>query len=171
MSNKLLAAAALMFSVFALITGNPNPGKKSFINPEQFADSLIARKGNLEVIDLRNKKDFNEYHIPSAINMVPGKINTSYLDKKAVVVFYSANDNFSKTAQYRVSMAGFQHTYFLKGGINGWLNRVIFPVLPEDADEKMKNEFDKIERRSMYFGGQPERKGEKKDKTYRREGC
>lgn len=169
--NKIFTASAVLLSVFALIAGNPFSSKKSYINPEQFADSLIAKKQNLEIIDLRPAKEFNYYHIPGAINVNPGEINSGKLSKNDMIVVYSGRDNISRTVQYKAEKAGIKNVFFLNGGIDGWMNRVIFPVLPKNSNEEQKREFEKIERRSMYFGGQPEREGDNTKKVYRREGC
>ena len=169
--NKIFAVVAILFSVLAAIAGNPFSSKKSYVNPEQLADSLIARKQNILVVDIRSKKDFNEYHIPSAINSVPGLANINNFNKNEMIVFYSGRDNNSKTYQYNFEEAGFKKAYFLKGGIDGWMNKVIFPILPRNASDKEKKNFEKTERRSRYFGGSPEKEGENPKKVYRREGC
>ena len=169
--NKILAVSAILLSAFALIAGNPFSSKKSFINPEQFADSLIARKQNLRVIDLRSFESFEKYHIPTSSNFNLAGLNFASLNKNDMIVFYSGRDNDSKTVQYEFEKKGFKNVYFLKGGIDGWMNKVIFPVLPQNASETEKEEFKKVERRSMYFGGQPEREGDNTKKVYRREGC
>jgi len=106
-SNKILAAIALLLALFSLLAGNPFSEKPSLINPEQLADSLIARKQNLLIIDLREKKDFDDYHIPSAINIDPVQINTNIFGKKKMIVFYSGRDNISKTIHYKFKKAGF----------------------------------------------------------------
>ena len=169
-SNKILAAIALLLALFSLLAGNPFSEKPSLINPEQLADSLISKKQNLLIIDLREKKDFDDYHIPSAINIDPVQINTNIFGKKKMIVFYSGRDNISKTIHYKFKKAGFNNIYFFNGGIDDWMNRVIFPVLPEVSTKEEENELRKIESRSMFFGGQPERKGGS-IKVYRREGC
>lgn len=171
-SNKILASIAVAFSVFALIAGNPFSSKKSYINPEQFADSLISKKQGLTIVDLRDKKDYDDYHIPSALNINPGEINPSSFEKNNMIVFYSGRDNISKTAQYKFERAGFKNVFFLNGGIDDWMNKVIFPILPKNSSDAQKKEFQKIEQKSMYFGGQPEREDENSvKKVYRREGC
>jgi len=44
--------------------------------------------------------------------------------------------------------------------------------LPRNSSEAEKKNFEKIEKRSMYFGGQPEKEDENSvKKAYRREGC
>ena len=169
--NKILASTAIILSVFAMIAGSPFSSKKSYINPEQFADSLISKKQNLTVIDLQSKKDYNNYHIPSALNANAAGIDPSAFDRNNMIVFYSGKDNASKTMQYKFSQDGFDEAYFLNGGIEGWMDKVIFPILPKGASQKEREEFKKIERRSMYFGGHPEREGGNTKKIYRREGC
>ena len=171
-SNKILASSAIILSVFAVIAGSPFSSKRSYINPEQFADSLIARKQNMFVVDLRNNKDYSDYHIPSAININADKIDPSAFDKNNMIVFYSGRDNISKVIQYKFEKEGFKNAYFLNGGIDDWMDKILFPVLPKNSSKEEKKNFKKIERRSMYFGGQPEREDENSvKKVYRREGC
>jgi rhodanese-related sulfurtransferase len=169
--NKFFAGLAVLLSVLAVIAGSPFSSQKSFVTPEQLADSLISRKQNIHIVDLRNPKDFNGYHIPSAINSNDGPEVINDFNKNDMIVFYSGRDNNSKTAQYNFNQAGFKKAYFLKGGIAGWMNKVLFPVLPKNSSEEEKKIFEKIERRSRYFGGTPEREGDNTKKVYRREGC
>lgn len=170
--NKILAGSAIVLSVFAMVAGSPFSNKKSYINPEQFADSLIAKKQNLTVVDLRNKKDYDNYHIPMAVNANAADIDLSTFDKNNMIVFYSGRDNISKAIQYKFEKEGFEKAYFLSGGIDDWTSKILFPVLPKDFQEAEKKGFERIERRSIYFGGHPER-GDKiyAKKVYRREGC
>jgi rhodanese-related sulfurtransferase len=170
--NKILAGSAIILSVFAVIAGSPFSSKKSYINPEQFADTLISKKQNLTVVDLRDKKDYNDYHIPSAINVNATRIDPSTFDQKNMIVLYSGRNNISKTIQYKFEKEGFKKAYFLNGGIDDWMDKILFPVLLKNSSEAEKKNFENIERRSMYFGGQPEREDENSvKKIYRREGC
>ena len=88
-----------------------------------------------------------------------------------MIVFYSGRDNNSKTAQYKFEEAGFKKAYFIRGGIDEWMNKVLFPVLPKNSSNEEEDVFKKIERRSRYFGGSPKREGDNTKKVYRREGC
>ena len=169
--NKLFTAITIILSVLAVIAGNPLSGKKSFITPERLADSLISRNQNIVVVDLRSQKYFNEYHIPSAINNSEGLTVINDFNKNDMIVFYSGRDNNSKAAQYDFDKKGFKKAYFLKSGIDGWMDKVLFPVLPKNSSDEEKKTFEKIERRSRYFGGSPEREGDNTKKVYRREGC
>ena len=121
--NKILAGSAIILSVFAVIAGSPFSSKKSFINPEQFADSLIAKKQNLIIVDLRNKKGYDDYHIPSAVNANAIDINPLAFDKDNMIVFYSGKDNISKAIQYKFEKEGFKKAYFLNGGIDDWVQK------------------------------------------------
>jgi rhodanese-related sulfurtransferase len=170
--NKILAGSAVILSVFAVVAGNPYRSKNSYINPEQFADSLIAKKQYLTVVDLRNKKDYDDYHIPSAVNVNVAGIDPSNFDKRYMIVFYSGRDNISEAIQYKFEKEGFDKAYFLSGGIDDWMNKIIFPAPPKNFPAEEKKSFERIERRSMYFGGHPEREDKNfAKKVYRREGC
>jgi len=169
--NKILVNAAIILSVLAALVGDPFSNKKNFITPEQLADSLISKKPNIRIVDLRSYDAYNEYHIPSAINSHPNSTSTALFNKNDMIVFYSSEDNNSKTAQYKFEKAGFREAYFLKDGIDGWMNNIIFPLLPQNASDEDIENFKKIERRCLFFGGSPERSGEITKKVYRREGC
>lgn len=169
--NKILAVVVITLSLLAAFAGNPFSSEKRFITPEQLADSLISKKPNIRVVDLRIYAAYNDYHIPSAVNSVPDLTSPTLINKNDMIVFYSAKENISTAAQYKFEEAGFKRVYFLKGGIEGWMNLVIFPLLPQKASDEEKENFMRIERRSRYFGGSPERSGESKKKVYRREGC
>ena len=50
---------------------------------------------------------------------------------------------------------GFQGVYTLQGGLDGWKDQVLFPVMPESPGPEEQARFEKAAHIAKFFGGQP----------------
>ncbi len=91
-------------------------------NVEQF-EKLRADKKNL-VLDVRTKKEFDDGHIPGAINIdvnaADFQAKVAKLDKSKSYLVHCAGGVRSVTACKRLAPAGFEHLVNLEGGYKAW---------------------------------------------------
>ena len=170
--KQKLAFTALLLGAFALLIGNPFNNNKAeidlkelslevekaqdHITVEELADWIIKGKSDFILIDIRTEKEFNEYHIPSAVNVpVTGLINQSY-EKNEKIVIYSQGGIHSAQAWYLMRAKGFKKVYFIAGGLDEWKEKVLFPVRPAGNDPGLLAQFNKMKEVSKYFGGVPQ---------------
>lgn len=83
----------------------------------------IEKPGAL-LVDVRTPDEFNEKHIPHALNIDWTDDNfdeeAAKLDKNAAVYIYCKSGNRSAKAASRMRETGFGQVYELKGGITAW---------------------------------------------------
>lgn len=92
------------------------------IGPETFEQNL--RKAQL--IDLRDKKDFDAGHILGARNMPSVQYKTweNDLRKDLPVYLYESGDSICIRIAVRLKKAGFTDVKWLKGGYSNWDGKV-----------------------------------------------
>lgn len=175
--NKLsiaqkLAIVAFVLGFIALLIGNPNDANKIKVNAKELslstikdndrisvmtlADWLIKDAGDFVLVDLRSEKDFNEYTIPSSINIPIENILNSDLMRNQKIIVYGNDDVTSAQAWFILKSANYKAVYILNGGLNAWKNEILFPKLDVNASEQQKAEFEKVKNISTYFGGTPQ---------------
>lgn len=92
------------------------------LSPQE-AEPLIAG-GNLDVVDVRDARDWSEGHIPHARLVPLDDIKASPRDvlPKDGVIFVCARGVRSLTAAKVAESIGFTDLYNVAGGTDGWVN-------------------------------------------------
>lgn len=93
-----------------------------FLNSDEFATHIQG--GDVQLIDVRMKSEFNEGHIKGAKNHhiydKDFKEQVSSLDKDQPVYLYCKAGARSEEAALQLKEMGFKQIYDLKGGISSW---------------------------------------------------
>ena len=143
--NKKLAAVALFLAVAAVVIGDPMQSNNSNINLNELAlevenekdhidavelaDWVMQRKDDYTLIDIRDKKSYDEYHIPTAINSSLQKlVNEKYSPEKKIVI-YSQGGTHGSQAWFFLKAMGYKEVYFLRYGLYEWIDEVLFPKI------------------------------------------
>jgi len=168
---KKLAAIALLLGVLALIIGNSNNRNKISVNANEIAlstindqdkisvntlaDWLIKGNADFTLVDLRTEKEFNEYNIPTSVNIKMEELLSSNLRRNQKYLFYGSDDIASAQAWFILKSDGYKGVYILKGGMNSWKNQILYPERAAiiTSDDSLK--FEKIKEVSLHFGGTP----------------
>jgi rhodanese-related sulfurtransferase len=169
--NQKLAALTLFLGFIAIFIGNPQSNiakvniqeisqkideSKSKVSPEILADWIIKNKADFMLIDLRDEKQFNEYHINNSENIQIQNLIKSNLPKTQKIILYSDNDGFiSAQAWFLLNSKNFRNVYVLDGGLDKWKKNILFPSLAADANSEAKSKFEKSKEVSKFFGGTP----------------
>ena len=77
---------------------------------------------NFIILDIRDEADYDEKHIPGAINIPLKELGYKVfaLDKTKDIIVYCASGNRSKVAAKILINAGFKDVCNLTGGIKAW---------------------------------------------------
>ncbi len=169
--NQKLALVALILGFVAMFLNDPLKAtivkvdaselalkiqdKSSNVTVEQLANWLIQKNADFTLIDLRSEKLFNEYNIPTSINMKINDILSLQSPKNTKILIYSDDNLQAAQAWFLLKSKRFSAVYLLKGGLNEWTNKILFPSLSENASPDEKANFAKISEISKYFGGSP----------------
>lgn len=129
-----------------------------YISADELADKLINNDPSIQLIDLRSKTEFDNYHIPSAINIpfetLLNEENKSTLDQdKISFIFYSNDHLLADQAWFLTNSSGYKNLIVLKNGLNGFYETILNPTLP--AEGMTQEEFEKYTFRKaagIYFG-------------------
>jgi rhodanese-related sulfurtransferase len=173
--NRKLGLFAFVLGFLALFAGSPYHGSEATVNAkelalivekevdhvgvETLADWIIQGKSDYRLIDLRNEKDFIEYHIPSAENITLSGLDQSNLQHNEKIILYSDGGIHSAQAWMLLEAKGYKGVYILRGGLEEWKDQILFPRIPENPTPAQVVEFAKAKEVSKFFGGSPQMGG------------
>ena len=187
--EKILGTIALLLGVMAAVSGNPLrngqgdaglaypdaiQGRQiAYLGPAQLAESLMARRQDMTVLDLRSETDFRTYHIPSAQHMALSDMTSPKIPNNKTILLYAGDGQCAAEAWADITGQGYENVFLLRGGLERWFDEILFPNLTV-AQGRDKNTLEKTRKRSRYFGGTPKeneigRSGSRR--RYLREGC
>ena len=130
-----------------------------FVSPDEVADKIIQKDPSVQLIDVRNPREFDMFSLPGAINIPLQDIlsvnNYDVLNQGTRMnIFYSNGSTEANEAWLLTRQLGYQNNYVLQGGLNYWMETILNPVKPGSVisnDEIAKYDFRKAA--SMALGG------------------
>jgi len=130
-----------------------------FISPDEVADKIIQKDPSIQLIDVRNPREFDQFSLPGAINIPLQDIlsdgNYDLLNQGTKMnIFYSNGSTEANEAWLLTRQLGYQNNYVLQGGLNYWMETILNPSKPGNIasnDELAKYDFRKSA--SMALGG------------------
>lgn len=107
-----------LFSISSSAQKNSTPKK---VSPAKLERKL---KKDIQLVDVRTEKEFNEQHIGNAVNInvedANFEQNLQVLNKSKPVYLYCRSGKRSDKAAKKLAATGFTKIYDLKGGITAW---------------------------------------------------
>lgn len=174
--EKKLGLLALILGVVAVLLGNPYDKVNTTINTKEFAiesvrgtdkvdvkslaDWIIKGKVDYRLVDLRDEKAYQEYYIPTAVNIPVSKILDAGLMRNQKILLYADDNTKAAQAWFLLKSQDYKGVYILDGGVDAWRDEILFPTLASNARPEEKAEFDKMVEVSKFFGGSPQTGGE-----------
>jgi rhodanese-related sulfurtransferase len=169
---KKLALFAFILGLIAVFAGSPYVGSTITVNAKdlalttvknsdkvtvlELADWIIKDKSDYTLVDLREEKLFNEYFIPTALNIPLETLPQSGLLRNQKIILYADDDLKAAQAWFILKSNNYKGVYILDGGLDKWKSEVLFPKLSTDASKEQIAEFEKIKEISKFFGGVPQ---------------
>ena len=121
-----------------------------YISPHHLAN-LLYQKQSVSILDARDWKAYEDYHIPTSLHYNAGQKTGSKKESGMVVLYGSAEDK----DLYKMARSLPGRVYVLNGGMKAWHSMVLFPDLLQyqvrNSDQLMY-----IMRRAGFFGGEPQ---------------
>lgn len=170
--NRTLAIVAGVLGFFALFAGNPYPGATATINTkelavliqreadhvtvEELADWIIQGRSDYRLLDLRSEAEFQQYHIPTAVNVPLAALIDYPIARNENIILYSDGGIHAAQAWLLLKARKYRGAYVLKGGLEEWTEKILFPRIAENASPEERAAFEKRKEVSKFFGGSPQ---------------
>jgi rhodanese-related sulfurtransferase len=129
--------------------------ERDHISAPDLADRIMRKDQTLHVLDLRPQSEYEQLHIPTAAVASVDTLGSLSLPRDASIVLYSEGATHAAQGWMLLRLRGYRDVHFLREGIYEWLARVMEPRLAEDATPEERAAFERAERQSRFFGGQP----------------
>ncbi len=132
-----------------------------FISPDEVADKIIKKDPSIQLIDVRNPREFDMFSLPGAINVplqdILSEKNTDLLNQGTKMnILYSNGSTEANEAWLLTRQLGFQNNYVLQGGLNYWTETILNPEKPANVvsnDEIARYDFRKAASSALGGGG------------------
>ena len=130
-----------------------------FVSPDEVADKIIKKDPSIQLIDVRNPREFDQFSLPGAVNIplqdILSEKNADLLNQGTKMnILYSNGSTEANEAWLLTRQLGYQNNYVLQGGLNYWMETVLNPLKPgslSSNDEIAKYDFRKAA--SIALGG------------------
>jgi len=151
----ILAFFGLLFS-FVSPDGMKNVNKKpKYISVVSLAE-MVKNREDIQIIDLREKELFDEFHIPTAEHIPLESLLNEPSILGDTLVFYSGDDLLSRQLWIRLPNSLKERSYIVYGGIHDWYERLLYPELPAKTGPQDSAIFQEVHDLSLFYGGQAE---------------
>jgi rhodanese-related sulfurtransferase len=166
-----LGIVALALGVAAPFAGDPQRPAQTTIDIDELAGVVMreedhvsaielagwirGRRPGLRVLDVRSLAEYQEYAIPGAEHLPIADIVRSRFSDDEVLVLYSQGGAHAAQAWVFLRALGLRQVYFLRGGLQEWMEDLMHPLLAADASAETVKRFEATAELSRYFGGAP----------------
>jgi rhodanese-related sulfurtransferase len=120
----------------------------------ELAQWIKDRRQGLHVLDVRSVDEYNSYHLPTAEHLALDSVASTPFRADDTLVLYSEGGAHAAQAWVFLRALGYQHVFFLRGGLYEWLEQVMNPTLA-DTTPAGRDLFARAAVLSRYFGGVP----------------
>jgi sulfur-carrier protein adenylyltransferase/sulfurtransferase len=109
--------------------------RTQYIAPETVADMIIKKDPSLQLIDVRSKDEFDNYHLENSVNIpLTDLLSDEYVDmldqEIKMNIFYSNGSLQANEAWLITRQLGYANNYVLEGGLNYWFKTIMNPEQP-----------------------------------------
>ncbi len=148
-----LSVSAMVVSVFSGDMPSLKDGREpKYISVLELAER-IKNRDNFLLIDLRSLADYNQFRIPTSKHIPIEELSDFNPETEAQLIVYAETDSLPSFAFSVLKGKGFENPLVLKGGIQDWYNRLLYPKMPLTIPEEDQDLADRVKSLSTYFGG------------------
>ncbi|MEA2239952.1 MAG: hypothetical protein QOC81_4676 [Thermoanaerobaculia bacterium] len=169
--RKLLAWPALLLGALAAFAGSPFRANHATVDVERLAAAVAheedhvtaielaewirGRKPALRVVDLRTAAEFETYHVPRSERIALESLASTPFRSTDTIVLISGGGTHASQAWVLLQALGHRQVFFLRGGLQEWIDDVMNPTILASAPPRAMAEFKRVGEISRYFGGVP----------------
>lgn len=163
-TRQTFALAAVVLGASAALTGASSDGSfaqlahdidtgRDHISAVEAAEFVMHGKSGLQIFDLRSSAEFEEFHLPGAVNTTVADLMKETLAHNMTIVLYSAGGAHAAQAWTLLRLKGYRDVFFLREGVYEWTATVLEPQLPVDPTSAELTTFERAKVLSRFFGG------------------
>jgi len=128
--NKVVATKADAHKILAEMKDGSH-----IVSTDAVADMLVQKDPSLQLIDVRSQAEFDQFHLPGAINVTLDNIlsedNAAYFDQDLKMnVLYANGTTSASEAWMLLRQNGYKNLYVMQGGMNYWAETIMNPAQP-----------------------------------------
>lgn len=131
------------------------------VPPGELARWLVEKRTDFQLIDIREPWKFDDYHIPTAVNIPLAQLfdeaNLKTLSREKKIVVYGLGGTRAGQAQLLLSLKGY-NAYSVPEGITAWWDEVMTPTSLRLEDQTPAGYLQAKQLREHFLGSTP--KGE-----------
>src|SRR6266498_3783649 len=120
-------------------------GEIDEVDSTQALDSLRDSERGCVILDVREREEWDEGHLPGAVHVPRGhlesRIESAAPDKSGPVLVYCASGNRSAFAAKTLEELGYDHVVSLAGGFTDWKRNGNPFEIPEALDESKRRRY------------------------------
>jgi len=169
--NKLVAFALLLVAVVLVVAGAISHGVRAAetkaavesmakdagqVTAGELTQWIMENRQDYQLFDLRDPWQFDDYHIPTAINIPFAQFfaaeSHNRLDKNKKIVVYGLGAGQAAQIQLLLAMKGYR-AYALTDGIIGWWDEVMTPTSIRSANPQSSGYQQARQLREYFMGG------------------
>jgi len=166
-ASSLLAILAILLGILAPLLGSGAPpgdpgvaelarelaAGDPFLDPVHLGE-WIRDGRSITLVDLRAPESFRELSVPTASNLSFQGLRELPEGDSIPLVLMDGGDGTAVRAWLFLRRLGRSDVLVLDGGILGWVQNVLNPVLPNETSEE-RSRFREVSSVSRFFGGLP----------------
>lgn len=141
----------------AAATARDMAEEKDHVTPLELARWIVEKRQDYQLIDIRQPWQFDDYHIPTAVNVpFPQLFETDHLKKlsrEKKIVLYGLGPAHASQGQLLLSLKGYK-AYSLREGLSAWWEEVMTPTSVRSATEDSPAGYQQAKMLRGYFSGQ-----------------
>jgi rhodanese-related sulfurtransferase len=163
-----LAVAALVLAALAPLAGTGRePGRvgiaelsEELAGGEPLVDAItvaewIRDRRPVDLVDVRDSSAYIRFAIPTARRVPLDRLGRAEIEDDLPVVLYDDGSGQAVRGWLLLRRLGHDDVRILGGGVVGWVDGVLSPVLPAGTPEE-RARYERVAEVSRYFGGLPE---------------
>jgi rhodanese-related sulfurtransferase len=136
--------------------------EKDHVTPGELARWILEKRQDYQLIDIREPWRFDDYHIPTAVNIPFAQLFTDaglkQLSRQKKIVLYGFGAGHAAEGQLLLSMRGY-NAYSVREGIVQWWEEIMTPLSVRVDDPSPAGYREAKQLREQFMGGQAKPSG------------
>jgi len=134
--------------------------EEDHVTPGELARWLIEKRSDYQLIDIREPWQFDDYHIPTAVNIPLSQLfeeaGLKKLSREKQIILYGLGAGHAAQAQLLLSLKGYK-AYSLREGISAWWEEVMTPTSLRSETQSPAGYLQAKQLRENFLGSVPGR--------------